>query len=403
MKENKTKKTFTSGSGFSLLHVIIIIFVTAITSAIATGVIVNNGYKNKDGMSYSELLEDDNLKEFLNVYSSVVSGYYEDVNKQEMVDAALNAMLNYLGDSYTTYMNENQAESLAEKLEGTYKGIGITIEGRKIIGITKNSPAQYSGLQIDDEIIKINDVDVTSKNASEIVTLIKNQNLEEVKMVVNRNNEDKEFTIKTADLFVPALSYNLIENTKIGYIYISIFSNTVYDQFNDALKDLEAQGMEKLIIDVRDNTGGYLTQAEQIASLFLQENKVIYSLENKNGTKTITDKTSEARDYPIIVVINNDSASASEILAAALKDSYNATLVGTKSYGKGKVQQTVTLSDKTLAKYTSAKWLRPNGKCIDKVGMMPDYEVELDITKDESGNIVAITDTQLQKAIDLLK
>ena len=285
MKENKTKKTFTSGSGFSLLHVIIIIFVTAITSAIATGVIVNNGYKNKDGMSYSELLEDDNLKEFLNVYSSVVSGYYEDVNKQEMVDAALNAMLNYLGDSYTTYMNENQAESLAEKLEGTYKGIGITIEGRKIIGITKNSPAQNSGLQIDDEIIKINDVDVTSKNASEIVTLIKNQNLEEVKMVVNRNNEDKEFTIKTADLFVPALSYNLIENTKIGYIYISIFSNTVYDQFNDALKDLEAQGMEKLIIDVRDNTGGYLTQAEQIASLFLQENKVIYSLENKNGTK----------------------------------------------------------------------------------------------------------------------
>lgn len=403
MKGNKTKKTFTMGSGFSLLNVIIVIFVTAITSAIATGVIVNNSYKNKDGMSYSELLEDESLKEFLNVYSSVVSGYYEDVNKQEMVDAALNAMLNYLGDSYTTYMNEDQAESLAEKLEGTYKGIGITIEGRKIIGITKNSPAQNSGLQINDEIIKINDQDVTSKNASEIVTLIKNQNLDEVKIVVNRNNESKEFTIKTADLFVPALKYNLIEDTKIGYIYISIFSNTVYEQFNDALKDLEYQGMEKLIIDVRDNTGGYLTQAEQIASLFLEENKVIYSLENKNGKKIIADKTSEFRTYPISILINNDSASASEILASALKDSYNAILVGTKSYGKGKVQQTVSLSDKTLAKYTSAKWLRPNGECVDKVGITPDYEVELDITKDEAGNIVNVKDTQLQKAIDLLK
>lgn len=399
----QNKKKLSTANGFNLLSVIIIIFAASIISAITTGVIVNNSYKNKDGVSYKEIIEDENLKEFLSVYSTVVSEYYEDINKAEMVETALNAMLDYLGDSYTLYLDEQKASSLAEKLVGTYKGIGITIQGQKIIGVAKDSPAEKAGIQINDEIVMVENEDVTQLSSDNIVQLIQDKSTNKINISIKRNEEIKNYNIELTDLFVPAINHDLQEDTKIGYIYISIFSNTVFDQIKSAIEELESKGMEKLIIDVRNNTGGYLNQAEQIASLFLKENKLIYSLENKSGKKDYKDTTEEFRTYPIVVLINNDSASASEILATALKDSYGATIVGTTSYGKGKVQQTVTLKDNSLAKYTSAKWLRPNGECVDGVGINPDVYVEIEYAKDEDGNIISAKDTQLEKAIELLK
>ncbi len=399
----QNKKIFSTTNGFNLISVIIIIFATSIISAVTTGVIVNNSYKNKDGVSYKQIIEDENLKEFLSVYSTVVSEYYEDVDKNEMIQTALDAMLNYLGDSYTTYMDEQKASSLAEKLEGTYKGVGITIQDRKVINVAKNSPAEKAGILTEDEIVSINSSDVTSLNNDKIVELIQGASLNKVNIGIKRDGEIKNYEVELTTLFVPAITYQLIDDTKIGYIYISIFSNTVYEQVKTAIEELENKGMEKLIIDVRDNTGGYLNQAEQIASLFLEENKVIYSLENKSGKKDYKDTTPESKTYPVIVLMNKDSASASEILAAALKDSYGATLVGTTSYGKGKVQQTISLADNSLAKYTSAKWLRATGECIDEIGINPDYYVEMEYEYNEQGEIVSAIDTQLQKAIDLLK
>lgn len=399
----QNKKKLSTANGFNLLSVIIIIFAASIISAITTGVIVNNSYKNKDGVSYKEIIEDENLKEFLSVYSTVVSEYYEDINKAEMVETALNAMLDYLGDSYTLYLDEQKASSLAEKLVGTYKGIGITIQGQKIIGVAKDSPAEKAGIQINDEIVMVENEDVTQLSSDNIVQLIQDKSTNKINISIKRNEEIKNYNIELTDLFVPAINHDLQEDTKIGYIYISIFSNTVFDQIKSAIEELESKGMEKLIIDVRNNTGGYLNQAEQIASLFLKENKLIYSLKNKSGKKDYKDTTEEFRTYPIVVLINNDSASASEILATALKDSYGATIVGTTSYGKGKVQQTVTLKDNSLAKYTSAKWLRPNGECVDGVGINPDVYVEIEYAKDEDGNIISAKDTQLEKAIELLK
>lgn len=399
----QNKKRISTTNGFNLLSVIIIIFAASIISAITTGVIVNNSYKNKDGVSYKDIIEDENLKEFLSVYSTVASEYYEDINKSEMIESALNAMLDYLGDSYTLYLDEQKASSLAEKLIGTYKGIGITIQERKIINVAKDSPAEKAGIQIDDEIVMVENEDVTQLSSDKIVQLIQNKSVSQINISIKRGEEVKNYNLELTDLFVPAINYNLQDDSKIGYIYISVFSNTVYEQVKNAIEELENKGMEKLIIDVRDNTGGYLNQAEQIASLFLEENKVIYSLENKSGKKDYKDTTQEFRTYPIVVLINNDSASASEILAAALKDSYGATLIGTTSYGKGKVQQTVTLKDNSLAKYTSAKWLRPTGECIDGIGINPDIYVEIEYEKDEDGNIISVTDTQLEKAIELLK
>lgn len=154
-----------------------------------------------------------------------------------------------------------------------------------------------------------------------------------------------------------------------------------------------------MVIDVRNNAGGYLISAKEIASMFLEKEKIIYSLQEKDKTQTYKDTTSEKRDYPVVVLINEYSASASEILTSALKESYNATLVGKKSYGKGKVQQTLNLEDGSMAKYTTAKWLTPNGKCIDGVGITPDYEIDLDVDE----NNQTIVDTQLNKAIEILK
>ena len=183
---------------------------------------------------------------------------------------------------------------------------------------------------------------------------------------------------------------------------MEIFSATLEEQVANALSDLESQGMQKLIIDLRNNTGGYLESAEKTASLFLEKGKLIYSLESKDTTAEYYDQTDDQTDYPIVILINGQSASAAEILAAALKDSYGAIFVGEKSYGKGKVQQTYNLSDGSMAKYTSARWLRPNGSCIDGVGLIPDYVANMTYTYDETGVINGTIDSQLSKAIEVI-
>lgn len=392
MKDNK---------GFNLISVIIMICVTSITSAITAGVIVTNNY----GLSYGNLGEDEPLNDFLKAYSNIIDNYYEDVNKEAMLDSALNAMLNYLGDNYTTYLNEAQSEELAKRLAGTYKGIGITIQGNEIIKIAKNSPAEQKGLLIGDIITNVNNQDMTNEaiefvaeKISKAITTSENGN---VHLTVKRGEEFLNFELEIVTLNTADVDYELKENG-IGYLQMSVFSRTLKSQVEDALNDMENNGMQKLIIDMRDNTGGYLESAEEVASLFLEKGKLIYSLQDKNNKNDFYDKTEEKRTYPIVVILNGGSASAAEILAAALKDSYGVVLVGETSFGKGKVQQTYEMGDGSMAKYTSAKWLRPNGNCIDKIGIVPDYEVKKTTEKDEYGNEIKTIDSQLEKAIEVI-
>ncbi len=392
MKNNK---------GFNLLSVIIIICVTSIISGITTGVIVTN---NKASLNYDELLKDENLNEFLEVYSSVVNNYYEDVNTTEMIDSALNAMLEYLGDSYTTYLDDEETKKLEESLEGTYRGIGIEYMTNNetnvstISAITPNSPASSSGLAVGDILKAVDGIDITQKGSEEVKNMIRNTTNDSISLTVDRNGERLTFTIKLDDVLDKNINYSMLDNN-IGYIEMKIFSKTLNTQVENALKDLESQGMQKLIIDLRYNGGGYLESAEATANLFLEKGKLIYSLENKETKADYFDKTDSHKTYPIVILLNEMSASASEILAAALKDSYGATIVGVTSYGKGLVQQTYDLSDGSMAKYTSARWLRPNGECINGIGIKPDYEVAKEELYDEAGNPI---DNQLQKAIEVI-
>ena len=360
----------------------------------------NFKFRSSNRVSYYNLNKDSALAHFIDVYADVVKGYYQDVDKEGMVSAALQGMLDYLGDDYTTYLSEAEAKELTEKLSGQYEGIGIQITGNIIYSVFADSPAQKAGLQVGDIITSINGKEITEDNFSDITNTIKKEDGDTFHIVVLRDEEELEFDVKRTILDMPAISYAMLEDekSKIGYLYIETFSNTIANQISKALKDLEKDGMESLIIDVRGNTGGYLTAATDVSNLFLEEGKVIYSLETKTTTKAYKDTTSEKREYPIVVLINGGSASSSEILAAALKDSYGATLVGTTSYGKGKVQSTKSYDDGTMSKVTTSKWLRPNGECIDGEGLHPDYEVELDINEEGT----EIKDTQLEKAIELL-
>lgn len=389
--------------GYSLIQVIIIIVITSVISAITTGVLFNKGY-NKRNIDYSELSKDENVQNFLNVYSEVLNGYYENIDKKEMINSAINGMMNYLNESYTSYLGDDAADNLMNQLKGTYEGIGVTIQNGVILSLIDNSPAQLVGLLPGDKIVMVNDTDVTER-PDEISTIIKN-NKDNVILVVERDDEKLTFNLNTEELNVPNVESKIINSTKIGYVKAKVFTNNLTDVFKDSLNSLEEQGMESLIIDLRDNTGGYLEQAYNVASLFLKKGKIIYSLKDKDRTVKYKDEDNNSKNYKVIVLVNHSTASAAEILTTALKDSYGATIVGTTTYGKGKVQHTYSLNSGGLVKYTSSLWLRPNGTCIDKVGIVPDYKIENEIIYDDTDpeNIVVeqVVDNQLNKAIELL-
>ena len=387
-------------NGFSLAGVIIIIIVTSIISALATGVIVTNNYKNIEISDY-KLSEDEDLQEFVDLYKTILSKYYDDIDKSKMLKTAENAMIEFLGDKYTQLLSDSEYESLMSSLKDDYEGIGVTIKNNTIIKVAENSPAKSAALLEGDIIISINNTNVENLTNTEIGDLIKKSN-KTVSLIVKRNDTMQNFTVKKSSIEYPYAEGNIIDNTSIAYLSISAFSESLSDQVSKELIELEKSPINGLIIDLRNNSGGYLNSATDTSSLFLKKGEPIYSLSSTNGDSKVVDKTEEHREYPIVVLVNKQTASAAEILAGALKHSYGATLVGNTTYGKGKVQQISSLKTGETVKYTTAKWLMPNGICIDGAGIPVDYQVDLQYTYDEEGNIIGVNDTQLNKAIELL-
>ncbi len=377
--------------GFGIVSVIIIMIITSIVSGITTGVIMLN---NND-IEIANYSNDEDLKDFIEVYEVLLSKYYDDIDKKGMLEAAEDGMLNFLGDKYTTYLDDNEYQEIVDELASNYMGIGIEVSGREIKAFLDNSPAQKAGLLIGDLLTKINGISVEGLSSEQIGLLIRTDKTDYINVEVLRGTDLLSFKIKKEKLPNKVVSFKVINDTNIGYLYMKNFAENLDEQVSEALKKLESQNIKSLIIDLRGNAGGYLQAAEKTASLFLEEGKKIYSLKNSNNEVTYKDKTKEKRNYPIVVLIDNNTASAAEILAAALKESYGATLVGSKSFGKGKVQEVVKLDNGDSVKTTSAKWYTPNGTCIDGIGITPDYN-------ESFMNFGAYGDTQLEKAISLL-
>ena len=351
---------------------------------------------------------DDYLKEFEENYQYILDNYYDEVNKEAIIKGAISGMVNALGDDYSVAINDESSNNFNTRLTGSYSGIGIEIVNDNnyniiISDVFEDTPAAKAGLKVMDVILSIDDVDFSNKKTSELTDYIKESNKEKYIIKVKRGTEELSFEIERQLIQIKSIYSELkeIDDHKIGYIYISVFASNTADQFKAAVESLEKQGMDSLIIDVRYNTGGHLTSAVEILSYLLSSDKVIYQIESKGITTKYYSKGSETKTYPIVVLQNKNSASASELLSAALKEEYGATIIGEVSYGKGTVQELVTLTDGTQYKFITKKWLTPKGNWINGVGVSVDIEEAL--SKEYENNPTEENDNQLQRAVQYLK
>lgn len=392
-------------SGFNYAEVIVIMIITLILGGVIGSFIT---YIYKDNRTTTSTSVPNELKEFIKTYNDIVSNYYQEIDHDKLLESGIKGMLEYLGDDYSFYMDSEVSKNFNEQVDGKYEGIGVEImllndNTVKISKVFDDTPASKAGLKVDDVLVSVNDESITGLSPFEIASKIKGGD-KNVKIVVTRDGKDIEFLLTLGSVELESVTGKVFEENgkKIGYIELTVFAANTYVQFEKKLAELENNNIDSLIIDVRDNSGGYLSTVTDIASLFMNKSKIIYQLDTKGVVEQIYAKNNDSRNYKISVLINGNSASASEILAAALKESYGATIVGVNSFGKGTVQKAYQLESGATVKYTIQKWLTPEGNWINGVGISPDIEVQLndDYYKNPSDS----TDNQLQEAIkDLSK
>ena len=414
VNENSEKRTSNSSWKFKIYpgiakftEVVSIVSLVVIASFLATKMYCNK--KNEEAEKndkYVQVRDDEHLKEFVDVYESVTEDTIHEVDKGELIGGAIEGMLNTIQDEdgYAVYLDKENAEEFDYELNRKFRGIGVRIlnADNSIIEVFEESPAEAAGIQVGDIIVKVNDREVESLGAQEISEVIRdNEGIESLDITVRRNGEDVLLHVGLGEITEPASSSEILEGN-IAHLNISIFSEDLKQEIVKKIAKYNAEGIKNVIIDVRGNSGGLLTSAEEVASLFLEKGKTIYSYEDKNGVKEIKDETDEATDFNIVVLIDSGSASAAELFTAALKDSYSHDIkvYGTNSFGKGTVQQVMTLSDGSKAKFTVGKWSRPAGNCIDNEGITPDVEVEFECSEvTEDGICMYDVDTQLAAAM----
>ncbi len=345
--------------------------------------------------------ENENLQKFEEQFNYILENYYGNITEEQLIEGAIDGMFQQL-DDYSGYLDEPDSNE-SKTLEGTYQGIGIEIynneDGKIIISkVHENSPAEKAGIIANDEITKYNDQDLTGTLTSDLVDKIAVD--QKFTLEIKRNEEIFTTELEKGTITIKSVHSEMLENN-VGYIIIDIFANNTAEQFKQHLTNLENNGMEKLIVDVRNNSGGYLTTVEDITSQFFDSSYVIFKTEDNSGVENYFSTGDTTKTYPIVVLQNGLSASASEVLAAALKENANAYIIGTTSYGKGTVQTISNLGGQDEFKLTTKKWLTPNNNWVNEVGIIPDQEVEL--TVDYYLNPTLENDLQLQAAINYLK
>jgi len=326
------------------------------------------------------------------------------VDNTKLVEGAINGMMNALGDPHTGYWTPQETTDANNAMKGAYDGIGAYVDTRgaylTITSTIPGYPAEKAGLQSGDQIIAVDGQDVTGIDPDLVrMTKVMGTAGTDVHLTVQRVNVDKplEFTITRAHIVIPSVTSKMLDN-KIAYIQITVFGDTTANDFHNQLNDLMAQNPSGMILDLRNNGGGYLDSGIAVASEFI-DHGVIVTEQDSNGTKTPNDAIQGglATTIPLVVLVNGNTASASEIVSGAIQDDGRGKLVGVLTYGKGSVQNWFPLSDGGTARVTIAKWLTPNGRTIDKLGLTPDVVVEM--TQED---INAGKDPQLDAAVQLL-
>lgn len=339
-------------------------------------------------------------------FQDIKDNYYEEVDDDTLVDGAINGMMAALGDPYASYYNDDESNSFDIELNGSYEGIGIEVFNNEeneieILTVFENSPASEAGLKAGDIVTALNDKNVRKKSTQTLVNQIAKLEDETFTLTILREGEEKKLEINRDYIEISSVSSQVYErnNKKIGYMSVSIFSMKTYEQFKNQLEKLEGENIQSLIIDVRGNSGGHLTTVEDMLSLFLDNSHVIYQIQTKEKTEKYRSTGKVTKKYPIVILTDGSSASASELLTIALKEEYGAISIGTKTYGKGTVQELKNI-DGGEYKFTTKKWLSPKGSWVNDKGIEPNIEVTLDETY--YSNPSAETDAQLQKALEYL-
>lgn len=362
---------------FSLTEVIVIILVTALLVSIVSGVIV---FRNYDKISAKKVANNKETSEIIEHYNYIMNNYIGEVDENTLIDAAINGMYGCLSDEYTTYIDKDSTNSLQEQLGGKYTGVGIeiTMQESKIVinRVFSDSPAYEAGLKKGDILTKLDEVDLSDKDSLYVSTNIKD-NKEKDTFEITYLRDGKEYKTTLTKKLVSIDSVESEEHGSVGYLKISTFSSVTAEQVEDKLNKFSSN-IKSIVIDLRDNTGGYLAAAYDISDLFVEKGKNIYQIKDRDEkiSSHAASRNVVRKFNKIVVLVNENSASASEVVTLALKESANAIVVGAKTFGKGTVQETKTLKSGAMVKYTSAYWLSPNGNSINKIGITPDIKVE---------------------------
>lgn len=334
--------------------------------------------------------------------------YYKEVDAGQIADGLYSGLMDSLGDPYTKYYNEEDYQKLTDTTTGNYYGIGAVLTQDQetmqvtILRIYQGAPAEEAGLKSGDMILQIDGTAADSEELSELVKRIKGEEGTTVHIVVQRENETLEFDVERRQVEVPTVGYQMLDG-EVGYIQITEFSDVTPKQFSAAVSELTEQGMTSMVVDLRDNPGGVLAAVCEILDQILPEGLLVYT-EDKEGNRQ--DYTSSADSYmelPLVVLINENSASASEIFAGAIKDYEYGTLIGTTTFGKGIVQQIIPLGDGSAVKVTIAQYFTPKGNQVHEVGIVPDIELEYEYMNSEDAEYEPLHDNQIQKALEILQ
>lgn len=383
-------------------------------AGVLTGVLVvalaAGGVKFVQQRQYNGVLSDSSHVQKIEYLEKMIDQeYLGEVDNAEMAEGIYAGLVYGLGDVYSRYYTADEYAQETASTDGAYAGIGVSIQKNKNGGVQiaecyEGGPGAEAGLQTGDVITAINDTDVTDMELSDVVSLIRENKDNTIVLTVFRENEEKscEISVDVTDVELPSVFGEMLDK-KTGYIQITQFTGVTPQQYKDMFAELKDKGMERLVIDLRDNPGGLLTSVCDILREILPEGLIVYTEDKYGNREEETCDGKHQLDMPLAVLVNENSASASEIFAGAVQDHEVGTIVGTTTYGKGVVQELRQLSDGSAVKLTVSNYYTPNGNSINKVGIKPDVEVKLAselLNKDE---ITHEEDNQLQKALDVIE
>lgn len=414
-KQKKPRKRKSFGFGL-ILGIVIGCLVLGIGGVVGMGIYANTtgnyliiSPKGVTQTSDNKVLNRKTIGKIEELLAYIDLYYNDEYDADDVRDAIYEGTLSGLGDPYSVYYTADDYKDLQISTSGNYYGIGAgLLQNAKTMEVTvskvyEGTPAEDAGLEDGDQILKVDDVEATSMELSNLVKKIRGEEGTTVHLQIYRESsgETLEVDVKRANVDLPSVSYKMLDGS-IGYIQISEFQSNTAEQFKAAVKDLQSQDMKSMIVDVRSNPGGLITSVVDILDQILPEGTVVYT-EDKYGKRENYTSDSNCLKLPIAVLVNENSASASEIFAGAIKDYNYGTLIGVKTFGKGIVQTVYPLEDGDAIKITTAKYYTPNGNYIHKVGITPDIEVEYNYSGPKDEKYDKKYDNQLQKAIEVLQ